>query len=124
MKVRSGNYTSDLDGNIKLPQDITECNINVDELQDEMVKYVYEGIEDDNFKYPNWFKNGCILCPHNESSVNMNDRVMDLIPGEETISYSADSPTTNEEYDDVSVEFLNNLNHPGYPKHSLRLKKI
>ena len=38
--------------------------------------------------------------------VNVNDRVMDLIPGEETISYSADSPTTSEEYDDVPVEFL------------------
>ena len=54
----------------------------------------------------------------------MNDRVMDLIPGEETISYSADSPTTSEEYDDVPVEFLNSLNYPGYPKHCLRLKKI
>ena len=122
LKVRSGNYTSDQDGNINLPQDITECNNNAGELQDEMVKFVYEGIED-NFEDPDWFKNRCILCPHNESSAKMNDRVMDLIPGEETISYSADSPSTNDEYDDVPVEFLNSLNYPGYPKHSLRLKK-
>ena len=122
LKVRSGNYTSDLDGYIILPQDITECSINADELQDKMVKFVYKGIED-NFEDHDWFKNRCILCPHNESSANMNDHVMDLIPGEETISYSADSPTTSEEYDDVPVEFLNSLNYPGYPKHSLRLKK-
>ena len=102
LKVRSGNYTSDQDGNIYLPQDITECNIIAGELQDEMVKFVYEGIED-NFEDPDWFKNRCILCPHNESSANMNDLVMDSIPGEEKISYSAESPSTNDEYDDVPV---------------------
>ena len=47
---------------------------------------------------------------------------MDLLPGEETISYSADLPATRDD-NDVPVEFLNSLNYPGYPKHALRLKK-
>ena len=105
-----------------MPQNITECNNKDDEIQEDMVKFVYEGIED-NYENSDWLKNRCILCPHNESYADMNDRVMDLLPGEETISYSADSPTANEEYDDVPVEFLNSLHYPGYPKHRLSLKK-
>ena len=53
----------------------------------------------------------------------MNDQVMDLLPREETISYSADTPKSHDEDGDIPVEFLNTLNYPGYPKHQLRLTK-
>ena len=86
------------------------------------MNFVYEGIED-NCDNSEWLKNRCILCPHNDSTSEMNDQVMDLLPGEETISYSADTPNSQDEDGDIPVEFLNTLNYPGYPKHQLRLKK-
>jgi len=86
------------------------------------VNFVYGGIED-NCDNSDWLKNRCILCPHNDSTSEMNDQVMDLLPGEEIISYSADTPNSHDEDGDIPVEFLNTLNYPGYPKHQLRLKK-
>ena len=76
------------------------------------MNFVYEGIEDycDNSE---WLKNRCILCPHKSSTSEINDQVMDLLPGEETISYSADTANSQDE----DVEFLNTLNYPGYSKH-------
>ena len=53
----------------------------------------------------------------------MNDQVVDLLPGKETISYSADAPKLHDEHGDIPVEVLNTLNYPGYPKHQLRLRK-
>ena len=86
------------------------------------VNFVYEGIED-NCDNSDWLKNRCILCPHNDSTSEMNDQVMDLLPGEETISYNADTQKSQDVDGDIPFEFLNTLNYPGYPKHQLRLKK-
>ena len=38
---------------------------------------------------------------------------MGLLPGEEKISYSADTPNSHDEDGDIPVEFLNTLNYPG-----------
>ena len=84
---------------------------------------MYEGIED-ICDYSEWLKNRYILCPHNDSISEMNDQVMGLLPGEEIISYSADTPNSHDGDGDIQVEFLNTLDYPGYPKHKLRLKKI
>ena len=50
-------------------------------------------------------------------------QVLDLLPGEETISYTGDTPNLHDVDGDIPVEFLNTLNYPGYHKHQLRLKK-
>ena len=122
LEVRSGEYPSDQDGNIILPENINEFNNNTEELQENIVNFVYEGIED-NCNNSEWLKNRFIIYPHNDSTSEMNDQVMDLLPGEETISYSADTANSQDEDEDIPVEFLNTLNYPGYPKHQLRLKK-
>ena len=59
-----------------LLDNITECNNITEELQEQIVNFVYEGIED-NCDKSEWLKNRCILCPHNESTSEMNDQVMD-----------------------------------------------
>ena len=78
---------------------------------------------EDNCNNSEWLTNRCILYPHNGSTSEMNYQVMDLLPGEETISYSANTPNSHDEDGDMPVEFLNTLNYTGYPKHQLRLKK-
>ena len=60
LKIRSGEYESDEDGNIKLPTEITYCDDNVEELQDKLINFVYDGIED-NYANPEWFMDRCIL---------------------------------------------------------------
>ena len=87
-----------------------------------MVEFVYEGVEE-NLKDMEWLKNRCILCPHNYSIAEINDWIMDLLPGEETIEYSVDTPNIHDEDDGIPVKFLIALNHLGCPKHGLPLKK-
>ena len=62
-----------------LPENLTECDNNTEELQEKTVNSVYEGIAD-NCGNSDWLKNRSILCPHNDSTSVMNDRVMDLLP--------------------------------------------
>ena len=46
LQIRSGDYESDDDGNIKLPTEITYCDDNAEELQDKLINFVYDGMED------------------------------------------------------------------------------
>ena len=46
-----------------------------------MVNFVYEGIED-NCNNSELIKNRFIICPYNDSTSEMNDQVMDLLPEE------------------------------------------
>ena len=46
LQIRSGDYESDDDGNIKLPTEITYCDDNAEELQDKLINFVYDRMED------------------------------------------------------------------------------
>ena len=43
-----------------------------------------------------YFLNSGILCPHNESVIEINEKVTDLFDAEEFISYSSDSTVDSE----------------------------
>ena len=58
-----------------------------------------------------------ILCPLNANKNDMNERLIDRLQGEETISYSVENSTGYNEYEDVPIEFLNGFDYPGFPKH-------
>ena len=122
LQIRSGDYESDDDGNIKLPTEITYCDDNAEELQDKLINFVYDGMED-NYANPEWFMDRCILCPLNESTNEMNERLIEKLPGEEIISYSADSSSGTNNFEEVPIEFLNSFDYPGFPKHALKLKQ-
>ena len=64
-----------------------------------------------------------IFSPHNDSCRKINDKVIDILPTEEFMVYSADTPM--DEYNNyIPIDFLNTINHPGFPLHELRLKKF
>ena len=66
-----------------------------------------------------------ILSPKNEDTMTINDEVLDMLPGEHAIYYSADSVITEDEdeQEHYPVEFLNSLTPSGMPPHTLRLKR-
>ena len=65
----------------------------------------------------------CILCPLNESTNEMNEQLIEKLPGEEIISYSADSSSGTNNFEEFPIEFLNRFDYPGFPKHALKLKQ-
>jgi ATP-dependent DNA helicase PIF1 len=74
-----------------------------------------------------FFQDRAILTPKNVSVDEINDYMLDLIPGEEKIYLSCDSPLTKPSMmnrpDDIHTpEFLNTINESGLPRHKIRLK--
>lgn len=89
-----------------------------------------------NITYPNllqnlddlsYFQNRAVLAPKNSIVDEVNNYMMDLIPGEKKIYLSYDSPlypkSGNNSPDEVHTpEFLNTISTYGIPNHKLRLK--
>jgi len=74
-----------------------------------------------------YFQNRAILAPKNLIVEKVNEYVLDLLPGEERIYLSYDTPVTSKTgtnvVDDVHTpEFLNTIVASGLPNHKLRLK--
>ncbi|XP_010479356.2 PREDICTED: uncharacterized protein LOC104758217 [Camelina sativa] len=79
-----------------------------------------------NLKDVNFFKGRAILCPTNEVVQEINNHIMDILPGETKEYYSCDKicPTDASTIRDgnVSIEFLNSIKCSGLPNHVLKLK--
>ncbi|CAA7054895.1 unnamed protein product [Microthlaspi erraticum] len=81
-----------------------------------------EHLEDESY-----FRDRAILCPTNDVVDEVNNHIMDLLPGEVQIYYSQDkfceSEKSNARDGDVTVEFLNSIKCAGVPNHVPKLKK-
>ncbi|XP_013601568.1 PREDICTED: uncharacterized protein LOC106309027 [Brassica oleracea var. oleracea] len=79
-----------------------------------------------NLREESFFKDRAILCPTNDVVEEVNNHIMDLLPGESKEYYSSDricrSDTTTIRDNNVSVEFLNSIKCSGLPNHVLKLK--
>jgi hypothetical protein len=80
-----------------------------------------------NMDDPSYFRERAILAPKNVIVDDINEYILDLIPGEEKIYFSYDSPCSGnsdvDTPDDVHTpEFLNTIVSSGLPNHRLRLK--
>ncbi|GJZ59383.1 ATP-dependent DNA helicase PIF1-like protein [Tanacetum coccineum] len=80
-----------------------------------------------NLWNPTFFQERAILAPTHEVVDMINERMMGLIPGDETLYESSDSVSLVD-YDinfDESIyttDFLNGIKMPGLPKHAIKLK--
>lgn len=63
-----------------------------------------------------------ILCPKNDSVDKINDKILEVIEGEEQIYLSCDSIVNEKDCTFFPVEFLNSVNASGMPPHKLKLK--
>ncbi|RYQ82675.1 ATP-dependent DNA helicase PIF1-like [Arachis ipaensis] len=80
-----------------------------------------------NFRDPHFFQDRAILAPTVDNVEEINNYIVDLLPGEEKNYLSADSICGSDVYSDVdvdwiNVEFLNHIRCSGLPNHSLKLK--
>ena len=73
---------------------------------------------------PEELKNRAILCPKNEATFRINDRIIQQLPGREKIYLSCDSVQTDDENEAMNfpIEFLNQQTPNGMPRHRLQLK--
>ncbi|XP_057734535.1 ATP-dependent DNA helicase PIF1-like [Arachis stenosperma] len=80
-----------------------------------------------NFCDPSFFQDRAILAPTVENVEEINNYIVDLLPGEEKNYLSADLICGSDAYSDVdvdwiNVEFLNQIRCSGLPNNSLKLK--
>ncbi|GJY51738.1 ATP-dependent DNA helicase RRM3-like protein [Tanacetum coccineum] len=80
-----------------------------------------------NLWNPTFFQERAILAPTHEMVDIINERMMDMIPGEETIYESSDSVSLVDDdtnFDDsiYTTNFLNGIKMSGLPKHAIKLK--
>ena len=65
-----------------------------------------------------------ILCAHNEYAQELNEKILDILPGEKETFPSADIQHDDEENQEIlyPVEYLNSISPSGLPPHKLNLK--
>jgi hypothetical protein len=126
LAIGDGSIGEDNDVNIKLkiPDDLLLQSTG-DHVAS-MVEYVYPSLLD-SMHETSYFQDRAILTPRNATVEEINDYMMSLIPGEEKIYLSCDSPihkpSMNRGQDDIHTpEFLNTIKASGIPNHKLRLK--
>ncbi|ESR46081.1 hypothetical protein CICLE_v10003171mg, partial [Citrus x clementina] len=81
-----------------------------------------------NYSDPTYLKERAILTPKNEMVHELNEMIMNIIPGQGRTYFSSDSickasANTNDEDVLYPTEFLNSLKFNGIPNHDIRLKE-
>ncbi|KAL4589251.1 hypothetical protein LXL04_002157 [Taraxacum kok-saghyz] len=109
---------------VKIPVDILLQSTKNDITS--IIDSVYPDIEH-RFEDPDYLKERAILTPKNETVHQLNDAIMNRIPGDPTNYLSSDTVCkaqngTNENEMLYSTEFLNSLQFSGVPNHILQLK--
>ncbi|KAL1355887.1 uncharacterized protein [Arachis hypogaea] len=93
---------------------------------EDIVNTIYPNLVQ-NFCDPSFFQDRAILAPTVENVEEINNYIVDLLPGKEKSYLSADSICGSDAYSDVdvdwiTVEFLNQIRCSGLPNHLLKLK--
>ncbi|XP_020967594.1 uncharacterized protein LOC107615709 [Arachis ipaensis] len=98
-----------------------------DNLVEDIINVVYPNIVV-NFENPIFFQDKEILAPTVEIVEEINNYIVNLLPGEEKEYLSADVICGSDAYGDIdcswiTTEFLNQIRCSGLPNHSPKLKK-
>ena len=87
-------------------------------VQDSLIEEVYSNASVDDIHYR------VILSPKNENCMDLNEKVLRMLPDKAKTYYSADTVKcdSDEERQNYPIEFLNSLTPSGMPSHKLNLK--
>ena len=117
LEIGDGRLPVESSGQIKFPQDFCKMVSSVTEL----INVVYPKISE-NYMDQSWLCERTILAAKNEDVDNMNNLILDMIPGSASEYKSIDTVVDADACVYFPQEFLNSLNPPGLPQHRLRLK--
>ncbi|KAK9174941.1 hypothetical protein WN944_026945 [Citrus x changshan-huyou] len=126
LQIGDGSLYDDIDRDlVKLPSDI--CKKPSENLMKSIVDNIYPSIQH-NYSDPAYLKERAILTPKNEMVHELNEMIMNIIPGQGRTYFSSDSickasANTNDEDVLYPTEFLNSLKFNGIPNHDIRLKE-
>ncbi|KAL9440720.1 hypothetical protein AB3S75_019395 [Citrus x aurantiifolia] len=126
LQIGDGSLYDDIDRDfVKLPFDI--CTKPSENLMKSIVDTIYPSIRH-NYSDPAYLKERAILTPKNEMVHELNEMIMNIIPGQGRTYFSSDSickasANTNDEDVLYPIEFLNSLKFNGIPNHDIRLKE-
>jgi hypothetical protein len=116
LRIGDGIESSSLPDRIQLPESMRLENNTLEELIDE----VYPGL-DAAIPIPEFLAERAILAARNIDVNDLNDSLLDRVPGDEHLYNSIDSVST-EDQQTYPEEYLNSLDINGVPPHKLRLK--
>ena len=106
---------SSANGVFKVPQSV--CVNNFDELMNS----IYPNIEE-NYKDSEWLSERAILVPRNVEVIELNQNLLEKLPGDPKTYKSFDKVMIDTDASKYPIEFLNSLDPPGVPQHTLNLK--
>ncbi|KAI5150384.1 ATP-dependent DNA helicase PIF1 [Enteropsectra breve] len=115
-----GNGLLPIDGTshqIRLPDNF--CNLVAS--KDELIQKVFPSIQN-NYKNHKWLCERVILAAKNSDVAILNNTIQSSIAAEEMTYDSVDTVIVAEDAVNYPVEFLNSLDLPGIPPHTLKLK--
>lgn len=118
LKIGNGNWKQNENGEIEYDESI--CNECKTMLQ--LIDSIFLNIES-NYKNTSWLSERAIITLRNETVDEINEKILEKIPGDAHCYYSIDTTVNEDEATLYPSEFLNSLNHSGIPQHCLKLKK-
>ncbi|KAG5616058.1 hypothetical protein H5410_015882 [Solanum commersonii] len=123
---RDGSFYSDVDNDlIKVPTDI--CIMPSTRSNPSIIEALYPSLSA-MYNDPTYLQERAILTPKNEMVHELNDTIMQMIPGEGRTYFSSDNVckasvnTNDEDLTALQMYFLNSLRFPGIPNHDVHLK--
>lgn len=117
LNIGEDKFKTDQQGKIHFTEEF--CNIvqSTDELIDKVFPNVYE-----NFVSKEWLCQRAILAPTNDTVSNINNLILEKIPGDAVTVTSLDTVVNSDDITAYPTEFLNSLDMPGVPSHKIKLK--
>ena len=117
LQIGEGKNFINNENDIELPQNIVHNSNNLNE-------FLSTVFEDLNSRYAekDYVINRAILTSKNEYVDIINEKVLDLFPGEEYVYYGSDTVAEEQHKSMYPSEFLNSLTPSGLPPHKLVLK--
>lgn len=117
LQLGNGKLQIDAAGLIQLPTNF--CTIS--QSKEQLINSVFPNILQ-HYKNHDWLRERAILAPKNTHVNEINFHIQEKLPGAVTTYKSVDNVMNQDEAVNYPIEFLNSLDPPGMPPHSLHLK--
>ncbi|KAL7137613.1 hypothetical protein ABFS83_10G105100 [Erythranthe nasuta] len=121
LRVGNGEETSDIEGNIIIPEEMVVKYDNEEDSMARLIDSIFPSLSS-NAESSTYMTTRAILASKNEEVDKLNDKLISMFPGEARTFQSFDEAIddTNNNYEE---DFLNSLTPNGLPPHKLVLKR-